>query len=500
MRLPQSFHNWISYVGAALAALAFAVFVFLFVFHSLSAPNRVPYAGLVIFILVPAFILLGLALIPVGMVIEWIHWRRTGRRSIPRLPTIDLNNATHRNATFVFLVGSLVLIFFSAYGGYRAYQYTDSVTFCGQLCHSVMQPEFTSHEDSPHAQVKCVGCHVGPGASWYVRSKLSGLYQVYATVFDKYPRPIPGTITDLRPAREVCEQCHWPRAFWGGKEESKSFFLSDEQNSRWNVNMLLKVGGRTPETATAEGIHWHVARNVRVEYIATDHARQTIPWVRVTDLTTGKTVVYESTDSPLTDEQRATAQIRTMDCMDCHNRPSHDYLSPVASMNLALAGGRISPSLPFIKQEGVQVLSRTYGSDAEALRRIEHDIDGYYQKKFPTIASAHKDDVAAAVHQLQGIYEENFFPTMKVQWTEYPDNAGHWIFPGCMRCHDGTHRSADGRVVPRDCNTCHTILSQGKPGQEEYTKTDAGLEFHHPVPIDEAWRDTPCTECHTGGA
>lgn len=210
-KLPDSVHNWISYFGAALAALAFAVFTFLFIFHTFSQPYQAPYAGLVIFILVPSFIVLGLVLIPVGMTIEWWRWRRTGRHSLPRFPKIDLNEASHRLAVFIFLVGSTVLLFLSTYGGYRAYQYTDSVTFCGQLCHTVMKPEFTTHEDSPHARVKCVECHIGPGASWYVRSKFSGLYQVYATLFNKYPRPIPGAITDLRPARQVCEQCHWPR-------------------------------------------------------------------------------------------------------------------------------------------------------------------------------------------------------------------------------------------------------------------------------------------------
>ncbi len=499
MKLPDSYHNWLSYIGSAIAALAFAVFSFLFIFHTLSGPNQVPYAGLVIFILVPAFILFGLALIPVGMFFEWLHWRRTGRRSIPKFPTIDLNDSGHRNATFVFLVGSAILLFFSSYGGYRAYQYTDSVAFCGQVCHSVMKPEFTSHQDSPHARVKCVGCHVGPGATWYVRSKLSGLYQVYATLLNKYPRPIPGTITDLRPAREVCEQCHWPKAFWGEKEQRESFFLSDDSNTQWNVSLLLKIGGQTPEEATAKGIHWHVASDVRIEYLATDQDRQTIPWVKVTYLNSGKSVEYQSGDSPLTPSQRAKGERRTMDCLDCHNRPSHRYRSPVDAVNLALASGRISPKLPYIKDAGVQVLSKNYSSSNAALQGIEKGIHDYYQKNSPDLLSNGGKRISNAVAALQQIYGENFFPSMKARWTAYPDNEGHWIFPGCMRCHDGQHKSQDGDVIPHDCRTCHIIMTQGKPGEEEYMKDDKGLEFKHPAPIGGMWKQSPCTECHSGG-
>lgn len=500
MRLPESFHNWVSYAGAALAALAFAVFVFLFVFHALSEPNRVPYAGLVIFILVPAFILLGLALIPVGMVVEWWRWRKTGRHSIPRFPRIDLNNPTHRNATFVFLVGSTILLFLSTYGGYRAYQYTDSVSFCGQLCHTVMKPEFVTHQNSPHARVKCVECHVGPGATWYVRSKLSGLYQVYATLSDTYPRPIPGTITALRPARQVCEQCHWPQALWGGKEEPRFFFLPDQKNSRWSVDLLLKIGGTTPNTATARGIHWHVAHNVRVQYIATDKNRQTIPWVKVTYLPSGKSVEYAASQSPLSAEQKAAAEVRTMDCMDCHNRPSHDLLSPVEAVNLALASGAISQQLPFIRQEGVAVLSKQYEDLADAHSGIEKGIHDYYRKNFPDLLTSQDEQITQAIGRLREIYDEDFFPAMKSRWTDYPNHIGHWIFPGCMRCHDGQHQSSDGKAIPHDCRNCHVILAQGKPGEEEFRKSEEGLTFHHPVPIGGLWQQIPCTQCHSGGA
>ncbi len=98
-----------------------------------------------------------------------------------------------------------------------------------------MEPEHTAYQNSPHARVKCVDCHVGSGAGWYVRSKLSGAYQVYAVLANVYPRPIPTPIKNLRPARETCEQCHWPSHFSGQKEVINTYFKSDEQNTRWTI-------------------------------------------------------------------------------------------------------------------------------------------------------------------------------------------------------------------------------------------------------------------------
>jgi hypothetical protein len=188
-----------------------------------------------------------------------------------------------------------------------------------------------------------------------------------------------------------------------------------------------------------------------------------------------------------------------MDCMDCHNRPAHDYLSPVDAVNLAMASGKISLQLPFIKQEGVKVLSKQYDSSIAAYKGIEQGIHDYYQKKFPDLLANKRDEILKTIGQLQEIYQENFFPAMKVRWTEYPSNTGHWLFPGCWRCHDGQHQSSDGKMVPYDCTTCHIIVSQGKPGQEEYMQSDQGLKFQHPSPIGGLWQQIPCTECHSGG-
>src|SRR3990172_11420918 len=98
MKLPRVVHNWLTYVGATIAILALILFVFLFVLQTLSDAARVPYAGLVIFVIVPTVFVFGLILIPIGMFFEWRHWKRTQTLSIPRFPVIDLNNPHHRNA------------------------------------------------------------------------------------------------------------------------------------------------------------------------------------------------------------------------------------------------------------------------------------------------------------------------------------------------------------------------------------------------------------------
>jgi hypothetical protein len=498
MKLPEVVHNRISYAGALIAVLALIAFGFLFILHTVSDAAQTPYAGIVIFIVVPAFLLFGLTLIPIGMLLERRRFRRTGIRSVPRFPVIDLNDRRHRNASAVFAVGSLILLFLTVFGSFQAYEATESVAFCGTLCHTVMQPEYVAYLNSPHARVRCVDCHVGPGADWFVKSKLSGAYQVYAALFDVFPRPIPVPIESLRPAQETCEQCHWPEHFFHGQQRLLAHFLPDEQNTRWEIHLLIRTGGGDPAIGQAGGIHWHMNIANRVEYIATDPQRQTIPWVRFTNLKTGEATVYQSTDAPLTEEEVAQATIRTMDCMDCHNRPTHVFRSPRYSVNLALATRKIDATLPSIKRTGVELLAAEYSSTEEALQAIADGVAGFYEQNHPEVAATRSQAIAQAVQELQTIYQQNFFPDMKVRWDVYPDNIGHFIFPGCARCHDDKHESADGKVISKSCTACHTITAQGRPGALAFATTPAGLEFEHPEDIGELWKEMECSDCHKG--
>lgn len=498
MRLPRLFHNRLSYVGAVIAILSLIAFVFLFVVHTLTGAGRLPYAGVVILVLVPAVLIFGLLLIPVGMFFEWRRWRRSGERPMPKYPRIDLNNPRHRTAMVIFVLGSVFLLFASTFGSYEAYQFTDSVQFCGLLCHRVMAPEYTTYLASPHARVSCAQCHVGPGASWFVRSKLAGLHQVYAVLFNKYPRPISTPIHNLRPAQVTCEQCHWPEQFFGAQQKKLVHFLPDEHNTEWVVNLLIKTGGGSPTTGQTEGIHWHMNIANRVEYIATDEKRQDIPWVRMTNVETGETTEYMSTDEPLSKEEIAKGTIRQMDCMDCHNRPTHILRSPSYSVNLALETGKIDSSLPWIKRNGVELLAASYSSTDSALEAITEGVRQFYKRNYRSLTNDNKAAISRAITALQDIYRQNFFPDMKSRWDVYPDNIGHLNSLGCFRCHDGSHKSADGRVIPRECSTCHSIMQQGKVGSNTFSMRPQGLPFRHPEDIDQAWKEMNCSDCHTG--
>lgn len=491
---PSLIHNWVSLVGIVLAASSFFAVALLIALDFMRG-FRNPYLGILTYIVAPAFLIGGLLLIAIG---AW-HERRRRRRlrpgEIPAFPRLDLNSPRDRKKLTIVAVVTAVFLLSTAVGSYRTYQFTESVAFCGTTCHKIMSPEYTAYQESPHARVTCVQCHIGPGASWFVKSKLSGTYQVYAAIANKYPRPIPTPIKNLRPARETCEACHWPREFFGAVESKFDHYLPDEQNTPWTIEMLLKVGGGDPSFGDVGGIHWHMAILNKIEYIASDKQRQSVPWIRMTD-PEGHVTVFQSKDAPLTKDQIAAATPRTMDCIDCHNRPTHIYHTPVEAVNLALQTGRIDHAIPHIKEQAVQALLGKDSTTAEAESGIAEALTNYYQRQFPAFADSGAALIAQAIGETQRIYTHNFFPGMKVDWRAYPDNIGHKNSSGCFRCHDGNHASADGMTITHACNTCHTIIAQGPAGHEERSVT--GLEFKHPVDIDEAWKDMNCFDCHDG--
>ncbi len=491
---PSLLQNWISLLGIILGASSgFAAACLIAIDYFRSFTN--PYMGILTYLVAPAFLVAGLLLISVGALWERRRRRRMRPGEIPRYPRLDLNVPRQRITFMAVSVATFLFFILTALGSYRTYQFTESVAFCGRTCHTIMTPEYTAYQESPHARVACVQCHIGPGASWFVKSKLSGAYQVYATITDRYPRPIAAPIKNLRPAQQTCEQCHWPRKFYGAMERVVHHYLPDERNSSWTIRLLLKIGGGDPSFGPIGGIHWHMNLGHRVEYIATDSQRQVIPWVRVTD-PDGRATVYQSTSSPLTPAQIGASRPRVMDCIDCHNRPTHIYDAPVTSVNLAMSVGRVDSTIPYVKREAVQALAGQYRSTAQAMRNIGDGLTTFYRANFPAVAAdtARLDGLVAAV---RAIYAGNFFPEMKVDWRVYPDNVGHMDFPGCFRCHDGNHVSAAGKTIPHDCGTCHTLIAQG-PGAEALRGSAAGLEFRHPVDIGDAWRVTLCSDCHHG--
>ncbi len=497
IKFPASAHNWITLTGAIIALISLFMIVFLFTI-SLFLGRGAAYLGLVIYILLPSVLVFGLLLIPLGMFLKHRRDRQKQKTFPPEWPRVDLNNPAHRHAFFIFVGGTALFLFLSALGSYEAFHYTESTQFCGTLCHSVMHPEYIAYQNSPHARVTCVQCHVGPGAGWYVRSKLSGLYQVYATLTDIYPRPIETPIHNLRPARETCEQCHWPQKFYARKLRLETHYLPDEQNTRWDIRLIMKIGAEHPALGLKEGIHWHINPSIRVEYAATDDKRENIVWVRYTNLTTGEVKIYQDQETPPEPGQLDTLEIRTMDCIDCHNRPSHLYRSPTTFLNAAMTAGEIPVQLPEIKSVALELCAEEYATMDSAMRAIEQGIRNFYRENYPEIVQNQPQLIDRAVRGVQNAFSRNIFPDMRVRWDKYPNHIGHMEYKGCFRCHNNSHTTETGESIRKECNLCHAIGAQGTPENMEVALLGQELEFKHPEDIDEAWKEMLCSDCHTG--
>lgn len=492
-KFPDAFYNPLSIIGAVLALIIFITFFFL-VLIGIFVPDTPVYFGIVTFIILPVFLILSLILVIVGIVKE--RKRLLKGERIKHFISIDLNNPKHRRGIITFLIVVIIFMLSSAFGSYQAFQYSESVEFCGKLCHEVMEPEYTAYQTSPHARVRCAECHIGEGADWFVKSKLSGAYQVYSVLFNKYSRPIPTPIKNLRPAQETCERCHWPQYFFSEKKIQKTYFKKDEKNSPWTVSLLMKIGGGSPEMGPTAGIHWHMNINRNIEYIAKDRMRQEILYVKATDRS-GNVTEYLSSDEPLTREQIDSLPKFRVDCIDCHNRPSHVYNPPTSSVDMALYLNRIDPALPFIKKISVEALSQSYSTKKMALDSIRYIIENFYGSEYKEVVEKKSDKIKQAILELQKIYSRNFFPRMNVSWRAYPNNIAHLTNPGCFRCHNDKLVNALGKSITKDCNSCHTILYQGVEVTPK-TLTTTGLDFIHPEDIGDEWKTTNCNECHTG--
>lgn len=489
-RIPSLLRNYISFVGTAIVAASLASVVLLFAIEITSATEN-PYIGILTYIIFPSILIFGISVMVVGALIERRRRRRSDPDSIMAYPKLDLNDAQTRRSFMTFLVVTFFFVAASAFGSYRAFEYTESVPFCGQTCHTVMKPEFVAYQAGSHARVTCVQCHVGSGAGWYARSKLSGAYQLYSVAFNKYSRPISTPVHNLRPAPETCEQCHWPEKFFGAQMKVFNRYKDDETNTLHQTRMLINVGGSSASTGQATGIHWHVNPANEVSYISTDKQRQVIPWVQMKDRDGNITEFFDRSQQPNA-EQIATAPRRTMDCVDCHNRPAHQYLPGDIAVDQSFAAGALDQSLPFLKQKAVEVLNGSYETTPEALNAIDATLKGYYRTNYPDVYSQKEQVIQTAVTEVQRIFQTYFFPEMKTNWQTHPNNAGHLNSQGCFRCHDGQHVSKTGKVITNDCNVCHTVIFDSKAPPEQNTQTGP---FKHPVDLG-SLAERSCSSCH----
>jgi len=491
-RIRALMRNPISVIGLAVAVVALGNILFLF-FIDTTSSHPSPYVGILAYMIAPGFLAIGIALVVFG-VLYYRHQRLSAAGASTHL-RFDFSDPSQRGAISFFLAFIVVFVGMSVVGSYKAYNFTDSVQFCGQLCHSVMNPEFTAYQQSPHARVACVDCHVGAGATWYVKSKLSGARQVFKTALNTFPRPIPTPVQNLRPAAETCEECHWPKKFFGAQLKVFNHYASDEKNSPLQVRLLIKTGGGDPSSGEPEGIHWHVDPANEVTYLATDEQRQNIAYVRVRDAQ-GAVTEYYAKDSKLTKDDVARSTTRHMDCVDCHNRPTHIYVSPETSLDRSFTAHRLDVSLPFLKQQAVAALTGKYDTTDAAMQGIANTIGNFYASKYPDLVKTRQPEIHAAIDDVQRIYKLTFFPEMKLDWRTHPNNIGHFYFSGCFRCHDGNHVSAEGKVISKDCNLCHTVIEQ----QQNMVNIASlpGVQFQHPVDLGDMTA-VSCSDCHTGG-
>lgn len=441
----------ISLIGTALAVAALVLMLSLFMLEQFGFEGG-PYLGILTYLILPMIFVTGLILIPIGSVL----WRRKMRRmpggeGTPLMPVFDLNVPKTRHWLLIFLAATMFNIIILSAATFKGVEVMESVEFCGMACHSVMEPEHTAHQRSPHSRVRCAECHIGPGADWFVKSKMDGAWQLVAVALDIYPRPIPTPLHDLRPARDTCEQCHWPTKFVGDKLSVRKHYEEDEENTELTTALLLRVGGAGGVGST--GIHWHVDPGVSIRY-RSDETREEIYEVEFTD---GDGVVTEYSDRKAPEEGGTW---RTMDCVDCHNRPSHIYQPPGNEIDKAITAGLIDRTLPFVKRESLRIIDAEYESHEAARVTITEELTQFYADNYPQLAGENSEAITAAANTLGDIYSVNVFPQMQVWWNTYPNHIGHDQSPGCFRCHNKRMRTPERVTITRECDTCHVLLAE----------------------------------------
>ena len=443
----------LGFIGLNLTTISGVLLVFFLGAAALGKQGN-PYLGIVTFLVLPGIFFFGLALMPIG---SYLYKRKARQRGEGEslFPVYDLNRVDVRSRLLFIGVMTVLNLSLCVVLAMKGIEFMDSVAFCGQTCHPVMKPEFTVYQGSPHARVRCVDCHIGPGASWFVKSKLSGTRQVFKQILHTWPRPVETPVESLRPSRDTCEECHWPDKFHGDRVRVKTHYQEDEANTPLKTVLLLKVGGGNPESGFITGIHWHVMNKV---FYRSDAKREVIPYVRVERLD-GSIMEYKKSGMDPLPDSIAARPLRLMDCVDCHNRPTHIYRMPGSALDEAINAGSLPRDLPFFKREALSVLQIDYESRTAALERIASSLNDFYQSNYPDLTASHGEKIATAVAGVQAIWSRYVYPEMKITWGTYPDHIGHQDFTGCFRCHDEEHVADDGRTISQDCSTCHSLLA-----------------------------------------
>jgi len=368
----------------------------------------------------------------------------------------------------LLIVGGLGIGF--TFGASAAIGWTETADFCGR-CHE-MGPELAAYEAGPHRDVACAECHVEPGVGGWIKAKANGTKQLIQVITGLYPKPVPPPDhANLPPVTDSCIRCHSTDRLAATAVVTTTGFAEDEDNTREFIGLMIRPGGGDAFDIN-RSVHWHVVQDV--EFVAADENSQKIDYVKVTR-PGGQVEEFLSQDqirdgadvrpdiARVVDER----PIRRMDCLECHNRAGHPIPNPRKGIDQSLYNGKLDPTLPYLKREGMSLLVADY-PNAEAADSAIASLRGFYTLHYPDVATAKSQEIAAAVTELQRLYRLVAMPDMKVSARTYPDNLGHTDFPGCFRCHDGGHYLvtngvASKQAIPATCDTCHTFPQLG-PG------------------------------------
>jgi len=429
---PALARNPVSIAGAWLTTLsvfAFATYLGLDAFGLLASP----YAGMFGFLLIPALFVLGLLIIPIGI---WIEGRRRAKgHQAWHWPLIDLGERRTRVVATAIVGLTLLNVAILAVAGVGVVHYSETNSFCGQICHTQMEPEFTAHQLSPHSRVNCVDCHVAPTAAGFVTAKMNGTRQLYELVAGTYSRPIPSARHRMPVPSVTCEGCHSPMS--PDRQVMRVFREhKDNEASTEIATSLTMFSGKA---------HWHARPDVVVEYVASDATLTTIPYVKMT--TNGQSTEYfaEGVTAP-----PAGQPLRRMDCLDCHNRPAHTLAStPAQVVDAAIVRGEVSTKVPSVRSEMVEALAEERPADVDGSRAIVERLTKVFGTSTP--------EARQAIEAGERLYKQNVFPRMRITWGTYSNQLFHVDNTGCFRCHDDTHtvKGDAEKKVKQDCDLCH---------------------------------------------
>jgi hypothetical protein len=452
-----------------------------------------PLRGIGAYVVLPGVLTLGLVMVAAA---TWWQRRARGRRDSASGGGPGRGRPPrYGRAAFALLsfAGIAIFLLLGA-AGFRAVEFMESSTFCA-TCHSVMGPQVEAHKVSPHAEVACTACHIGPeagpvgaGSVAYAKAKIGGMRQTLSTLTGHYDQPVRAAADKIPATNETCERCHAPENDYGVTVRVYRSYLADEANTPHRRVLAFRVGGGEGGV-DVPAIHWHAT--ARVWYSATDETRQTIAWTGV-ETEEGMAEWVNPDSSIVAEESRSL-----MNCTDCHNRVGHKIPFPGALVDEALRDGRLDASLPYLKREALALLGADgSGADVEtqAVRTSSpgwfDELRRFYEREYPGIAATRAEAIDNAIAELKRISRETQFPGMLTNWATYPDNLQHSLpdgldldaggsTPGCFRCH-GTLVKRDtgerlaGTMGGEGCMACHGF---GEGGTEPQLPAEpAGVE------------------------